>query len=359
MSALSETRLPAELLAKLAAGRGLKRQEYAELIRGRELVDAERLFALARRERERVYGREVYLRGLIEISNHCKNDCLYCGIRRGNRAAVRYRLSRESILESCARGYALGLRTFVLQGGEDPRLDDAFICGTVAAIKKNWPDAAVTLSLGERERASYQSFREAGADRYLLRHETADAAHYGRLHPAGMSFEHRMRCLRDLKELGFQVGAGFMVGSPGQTPETLAADLDFLREFRPQMVGIGPFIPHHDTPFAREPQGSVDLTLFMLALVRLTLPGALLPATTALGTAASSAGLGGWERGMQAGANVIMPNLTPREERRHYLLYDGKTVTDAEESDEIAARMAKIGYEVTVSRGDAKSAAAS
>lgn len=350
MSAVPVTNNLAELLEKLVLTRSLSRAEYAELIRGRERVEAERLFALARFERERVYGREVYLRGLIEISNHCKNDCLYCGIRRGNRAAVRYRLSRESILESCARGYAVGLRTFVLQGGEDPRLDDAFICGAVAAIKKNWPDVAVTLSLGEKERASYLAFRQAGADRYLLRHETADAAHYGRLHPAEMSFERRLACLRELKELGFQVGAGFMVGSPGQTPETLAADLDFLRELEPQMVGIGPFIPHHETPFAREPQGSVELTLFMLALVRLTLPGALLPATTALGTADGS----GWERGMQAGANVIMPNLTPREERKHYLLYDGKTVTDAEESDEIAARMAKIGYEVKISRGDAR-----
>lgn len=336
------------LIEKLEAGAALRCDEFETLLRQWQSVDANELCARARAVRERHYGNAVYLRGLIEISNHCKNDCYYCGIRRSNRLVKRYRLEPERILDCCRKGYGLGLRTFVLQGGEDPYFTDSRICAVVADIKRGWPDCAVTLSLGEKPRESYAAYREAGADRYLLRHETADPGHYACLHPGEMSFENRMRCLRDLKELGYQVGAGFMVGSPGQDFQTLARDLSFLQEFRPHMVGIGPFLSHRDTPFAEAAQGGAELTLFLLSLIRLMLPASLLPATTALGTVAGD----GWERGVLAGANVIMPNLTPREERRHYLLYDNKNITSAEEGETIAGRMASIGHRVGTGRGD-------
>ena len=293
----------------------------------------------------------MYIRGLIEFTNYCKNDCYYCGIRKGNHNADRYRLSKEDILNCCAQGYELGFRTFVLQGGEDGWYTDERLADIVASIRSGWPDCAITLSAGERSRESYRILREAGADRYLLRHETYDSRHYGMLHPPALSAEHRRKCLWDLKDLGYQVGTGFMVGSPFQTPENLADDMLFLTELNPQMVGIGPFIPHHDTPFADRKAGTPELTLFMLGLIRLLLPKALLPSTTALGSIIPN----GREQGILAGANVVMPNLSPAQFREKYLLYDNKLCTGSEAAEslrDLKARMESIGYHVTVARGD-------
>ncbi len=316
---------------------------------GQEL--SEYVFKLATEERQRYYGKDVYVRGLIEFTNYCKNDCLYCGIRRSNRNARRYRLSDEEILGCCREGYQLGFRTFVLQGGEDPYYTDDRLVPLVRRIRSEFPDCAITLSLGERSFESYAALFDAGADRYLLRHETAGEEHYRKLHPPGMSGAHRQRCLWELKEIGYQVGAGFMVGSPYQTPEDLAEDFLFLKELDPQMIGIGPFIPHHDTPFAGEPAGSLELTLLLLGLIRLMLPKVLLPATTALGTIHPE----GRELGILAGANVVMPNLSPSEVRKDYLLYDNKICTGDESAQCrscLEQRMEAIGYHVVTSRGD-------
>ena len=310
------------------------------------------LFAEAAALRDRVYGRTIFLRGLIEISNHCRNNCLYCGIRRDVKTQ-RYRLSKEQILDCCQTGHNLGFRTFVLQGGEDAWFTDEVLCDIVADIKHRFPDCAVTLSLGERGRDSFRRLREAGADRYLLRHETADASHYALLHPAEMSFEHRMQCLYDLRDLGYQVGTGFMVGSPFQTLDTLKKDLTFIAEFHPDMVGIGPFIPADGTPFANRPAGSIDLTLRLLAILRLLLPDVLLPATTALGTLHPS----GRERAIAAGANVIMPNLSPQDTRALYSIYNNKLSTLSEAAETVAdirARLLAIGFDAPVDRGDHK-----
>ena len=305
----------------------------------------------ARKVREAYYGKDVYLRGLIEISNICRNNCYYCGIRSGNTNCERYRLSKEQILTCCDVGYELGFRTFVMQGGEDPFYTDELIVSIISDIKKKYTDCAVTLSLGEFEKESYQKFFDAGADRYLLRHETADKAHYEMLHPAGMSFEHRIKCLRDLKEIGYQVGTGMMVGSPYQTAEHLVKDLRFLKEFKPHMVGMGPFIPHHDTRYADCTAGTVEMTVRLLAIIRLLLPDVLLPATTALGTIDPV----GREKGLLAGANVIMPNLSPADVRAKYLLYDNKKVAGDEAAEavrEMEKRIASVGYEAVVARGD-------
>ncbi|MDR1440382.1 MAG: [FeFe] hydrogenase H-cluster radical SAM maturase HydE [Clostridiales bacterium] len=309
------------------------------------------LFERARAARHAAYGRDIYMRGLIEFTNYCRNDCHYCGIRRSNARAERYRLTEGQILGCCRQGYELGFRTFVLQGGEDGWFTDERLAGLIRAIRRAHPDCAVTLSLGERSRASYEALFDAGAERYLLRHETANEAHYRSLHPACMSLGERVRCLRDLKDIGYQVGCGFMVGSPGQTPGCIADDLLFIRELEPQMVGIGPFIPHKDTPYAREAAGSLDLTLLLLGVIRLMLPNALLPATTALGTIHSR----GRELGVLAGANVVMPNLSPVGVRGKYMLYDNKICTGDEAAECrhcMQARMASIGYNAVVARGD-------
>lgn len=292
------------------------------------------------------------MRGLIEISNHCKNNCLYCGIRR-DASVQRYRLSKEQILDCCRTGRALGFRTFVLQGGEDAWFTDDRMCDIVAAIRKEHPDCAITLSLGERGKESFENLKKAGADRYLLRHETADAIHYAHLHPAEMSFEHRMQCLQDLRELGFQVGCGFMVGSPGQTVETLLKDLLFIDRFKPEMVGIGPFIPATGTPFENEHAGSIDLTLRLLAIIRILHPQVLLPATTALGTLHYK----GRERAIMAGANVVMPNLSPQSTRALYSIYNNKLSTGSEAAEsvtDIRLRLSAIGFEIPDDRGDYK-----
>ena len=343
-----------ELADRLERDRILTKEEFTALIENRSEKLAEYVFEKARRIRHRIYGKDVYIRGLIEFTNYCGNDCLYCGIRRSNKNADRYRLTKEDILECCATGHSLGFRTFVLQGGEDGFYTDDMLVDIIKAVKESYPNCALTLSIGEKSRESYKKYFDAGADRYLLRHETADSCHYSKLHPTSLSLENRKRCLYDLKDIGYQTGSGFMVGSPFQTAECLAEDMIFLHELQPHMVGIGPFIPHHDTPFADEKQGTLELTLFMLGLLRLMLPNVLLPATTALGTIDPN----GREMGILAGANVVMPNLSPKGVRKKYLLYDNKICTGDEAAECrqcLERRMSKIGYRIAVSRGDFKS----
>lgn len=347
-----------EIVKKYMENPDFTKDEFRELIECAEDPEsAEALTAEAVRIRKEHYGNKVYTRGLIEFTNYCRNDCYYCGIRRGNLHARRYRLTKEEILECCEKGYELEFRTFVLQGGEDRWFTDERMTDIIRAIREGYPDCAITLSIGERSYESYQMFKQAGADRYLLRHETADEAHYRKLHPSGMSLAVRRLCLYDLKLLGYQVGAGFMVGSPGQTTDCLAEDLVFLKELKPHMVGIGPFIPHHDTRFAQEPAGSVEQTLFLLSVIRILLPKALLPATTALGTLDPQ----GREKGLKAGANVVMPNLSPLKHRKQYDLYDNKICTGEEAAecrDCLARRVEQAGYRLCSERGDALQAAA-
>lgn len=300
--------------------------------------------------RMRVYGNRVFMRGLIEFTNYCKRNCTYCGIRRENDKVERYRLTPGQIMKSAETGYGLGYRTYVLQGGEDPYFTDERLAGIIEAIKSRFPDTALTLSVGERSRESYQRLFDAGADRYLLRHETASRELYEKLHP-DMSYDNRHRCLLDLKDIGYQVGAGFMVGLPGQGNKHLVEDLRFLKSFRPHMVGIGPFIPHHDTLLKEEPAGTVSQTVTLLAMVRLLLPEVLLPATTALGSLDNL----GREMGIQAGANVVMPNLSPTEVRDKYLLYDGKICTGDEAAECrqcIEGRITQAGFAIDMTRGD-------
>jgi len=342
-----------ELINKLAQGSMLTRDEFAALIAHRD----EALMQFAAREavkvRLREYGKDVYVRGLIEFTNYCRNDCYYCGIRRSNGCVSRYRLSSDEILACCASGYELGFRTFVLQGGEDLSYSNDQICDIITSIKSAFPDCAVTLSVGERSYESYKAYFDAGADRYLLRHETASPEHYSRLHPADLSLANRKACLWNLKKIGYQVGAGFMVGSPYQTSRDLAEDMIFLYELQPQMVGIGPFIPQHDTPFADFRAGTWQETCFLLSLIRLMLPKVLLPATTALGTIHPQ----GREMGILSGANVVMPNLSPVNVRGKYLLYDNKICTGDEAAECrncLEARMNAIGYNIVTSRGDSR-----
>lgn len=339
------------LVDKLEAQNRLNREEWIQLIKRRTPKLAQYIFEKARKIRQAYYGTDVYIRGLIEFTNYCKNDCYYCGIRRSNSRAHRYRLSEEQILRCCHQGYTLGFRTFVLQGGEDGYFTDERMVSLVKEIRKNYPDCAITLSIGERSYDSYLALFEAGADRYLLRHETWDEKHYRLLHPPALSAKHRQQCLWDLKKIGYQVGTGYMVGSPFQTAENLADDMLFLEKLNPQMVGIGPFIPHHDTPFKDQAAGTLELTLYMLGLIRLMLPKVLLPATTALGTIDEK----GRELGILAGANVVMPNLSPENVRKDYLLYDNKICTGSEAAEcrmDLENRMHAIGYQVVCHRGD-------
>ncbi len=336
---------------RLYNGEKLTEEEFCTLIAQRDEESAALLAERARQVRHRIFGKAVYIRGLIEISNRCKNDCYYCGIRASNRECVRYRLDEQTILACCAQGYRLGLRTFVLQGGEDNYYTDDRLCTLIEQIKAAYPDCALTLSLGERSKESYRRLKAAGADRYLLRHETADEAHYASLHPSSMSFSRRIECLHDLKSLGFQVGCGFMVGSPGQTERHLAKDLCFIQQFRPHMCGIGPFIPHPSTPFRDRPAGEVSLTCFLLSILRLIHPAMLIPSTTALSTLAKD----GREQGILSGANVVMPNLSPPDLRKHYELYEKKAHSGAEAAtglEELKRRLAAIGYEISTDRGD-------
>ena len=342
-----------ELAFKLLKEKKLSQKEYKTLISTYTAEDADVLAKEACRIRDEVYGKKVFIRGLIEISNICKNDCYYCGIRKSNAHCVRYRLTHEEILECCEEGYKLGFRTFVLQGGEDGYYTDKVLCGILAEIKSRFPECAVTLSLGERTYKSYLALFNAGADRYLLRHETADTEHYSRLHPQNLTLENRMRCLKDLRDIGYQVGAGFMVGSPYQTVDHIAKDLCFIQDFKPDMCGIGPFIPHKDTPFGDFSGGSADLTCFLLSVIRIIHPCVLLPATTALGTVSED----GRERGILSGANVVMPNLSPASVRKKYQLYNNKLSDGAESAQclqQLKERVALTGCEITVDRGDVK-----
>ncbi len=314
--------------------------------------DAE-LFAAADRIRREHYGDSVYIRGLIEFTNYCKNNCYYCGIRRDNRCAERYRLNKEQILACCKEGYALGFRTFVLQGGEDPYFTDERVCEIVSEIRTEYPDCAITLSIGEKSRESYQKYFDAGANRYLLRHETANEEHYARLHPAELSSAERKRCLFDLKEIGYQVGSGIMVGSPWQTTENIIEDIRFLQKLSPDMIGIGPYLTHAQTPFADKKSGSMELTLRLLAILRLMFPWTLLPSTTALGTIHPE----GREKGLKAGANVVMPNLSPSDVRKLYTLYDNKLHTGdeaAQNLNDLKKRVANVGYSIVTDVGNVK-----
>jgi len=340
-----------QLIDKLRNENELTKEEWIRLLDN--ISDIDYLAENAREVREGIYGKDVYIRGLIEFSNYCKNDCLYCGIRCSNKNAERYRLDKDDILECCKSGYELGFRTFVLQSGEDMYFNDEVMCDIVKSIKSEYPDCAVTLSLGEKSFETYKKYKESGADRYLLRHETANKSHYESLHPERMKLENRQECLFNLKKLGFQVGSGFMVGSPGQTNECLADDMVFLKKLNPHMVGIGPFISQKDTPFGERENGSVEKTLIMISLIRLMLPNALIPSTTALGTLDPM----GREKGILAGANVVMPNLSPVSVRKKYLLYDNKICTGDEAAECrmcMQRRIESIGYKIAVSRGDYK-----
>lgn len=339
------------LIDTLETERILTREEFITLLTDYREEDAEYAKEKASKTAKQFFDNKVYTRGLIEFTNYCKNDCYYCGIRRSNTNVKRYRLSEEEILSCCEQGYELGFRTFVLQGGEDLRYTDEDMIRIISSIKKNYPDCALTLSIGEKSYESFAAYYKAGADRYLLRHETADETHYRKLHPGSLSLQVRKQCLRDLKVIGYQVGTGFMVGSPGQTAECLAEDLLFIKELSPAMVGIGPYLPHHDTPFAGEKQGSMELTLFLISLLRLMIPNALIPATTALGTIHPL----GREKGILSGANVVMPNLSPVTVRKQYELYDNKICTGDEAAECkfcLQNRMNKIGYEIITARGD-------
>lgn len=341
------------LIAEIRQSRTISLPQLQTLLETSDTALLEKLRLTARQQADEIYGHAIYVRGLIEFSNICRNNCYYCGIRAGNSKAVRYRLDKEQIMQCTHTGHRLGFRTFVLQGGEDPHYTDEVLCNIVSSIKHAYPDSAVTLSVGERSRESYQRLREAGTDRYLLRHETATESHYRMLHPDSMSLSHRKECLFALRELGYQVGSGFMVGSPFQTIEHLYADLLFLQELQPAMIGIGPFLHHHDTPFADQPDGSSKRCLRLIALLRLLFPTALIPATTALGTADPM----GREKGILHGANVLMPNLSPSAVRKQYSLYDNKICTGDEAAECHAClshRINRIGYRLVIDRGDYK-----
>lgn len=340
-----------ELIIKLRDNHILERNEFKQLITDLCPDDEEFLYEEARKLREIYYGKEVYTRGLIEFTNYCTKDCLYCGIRAGNSDCERYRLSEDQIFECASIGYRLGFRTFVLQGGEDPFFDDDTFLRIIKRIKSSFPDCAITMSVGEKSRKSYEAFYQAGADRYLLRHETISSDHYSMLHPRGQNIDSRIKCLKDLKDIGYQVGVGIMIGSPGQTIDHIINDLFFMKEFQPQMVGMGPFIPHEQTPFKNKESGKLRDVLHIISIVRLMLPEVLLPSTTALGTIFPT----GRELGIKAGANVVMPNLSPKGVRAKYTLYDGKICTGEEAAECIGCltnRINSTGYEITVDKGD-------
>ena len=340
-----------ELIDKLNKEHVLSLEEWEQIFATWDAYDLQYAARIAQCIALERFGRRIYFRGIVEFTNICRNDCYYCGIRCGNADVKRYRLSEEEIMECCEDGYEHGFRTFVLQGGEDPYFDRDRMCGIVRTIAERFPDCAVTLSIGELDREFYEALYEAGARRYLLRHETADEDHYRVLHPEGQTLANRMRCLRDLKDIGYQTGCGIMVGTPRQTARCLAKDMVFMGGFKPEMIGIGPFIPHSGTPFRDEPGGSVDASLLVIALCRIMLPDALIPSTTALGTA----GEGGRQKGVLAGCNVVMPNLSPLSVRKQYMLYDNKSGTDMSAEAGIALlrkQMEEIGYEVVVGRGD-------
>lgn len=340
-----------KLIDKLEREHSLSLTEYEYLLENRSKEATEYLRKKAENVRKSIYGNAVFIRGLIEISNICKNDCFYCGIRKSNTRCERYRLTPDEILSCAENGYKLGFRTFVLQGGEDGFFTDKVLCDVVKKIKALFPDCAVTVSMGERSEESYRLLKKAGADRYLLRHEAISDELYSRLHPEKMLLKTRINCLQTLKKLGFQTGCGFMVGAPFQNNRHIAEDLKFIEEFQPEMCGIGPFVPHKNTPFGEYPGGSAELTCFLLSIIRLIKPNILLPSTTALGTIHPE----GRELGILSGANVVMPNLSPENARKKYELYNNKLNTGAENAfhiTELKNKMEKIGYEIVTDRGD-------
>jgi len=340
-----------EIIDSIKENKNITKKQLESILCMNDKESTEYLFKTAREVADSVFGKKIFVRGLIEFTNYCKNDCYYCGIRKSNSEAQRYRLSKEDILSCCRQGYLLGFRTFVLQGGEDGFYSDDVICDIVSSIKGLYPDCAITLSIGEKKMESYKRYYDAGADRYLLRHETANESHYRKLHPEELSLENRKQCLYNLKEIGYQTGCGFMVGSPFQTTDTLYEDLIFIKELNPQMVGIGPFIPQHATPFANENAGTLTDTLKLLSVIRLIHPKVLLPATTALGTIHPT----GREQGIMAGANVVMPNLSPVDVRKKYELYDAKICTGEEAAECrncLDLRINNIGYKIVEDRGD-------
>ena len=340
-----------KIINKLLKDRSLALEEYEYLISNRNAESAELLAERATEIRKSIYGDKVFIRGLIEISNICKNDCYYCGIRKSNKECRRYRLTEEEILGCADLGYSLGFRTFVLQGGEDGYFTDDVLCRLIKEVKHRYADCAVTLSLGERSKESYQKLFLAGADRYLLRHETADSEHYGLLHPEELILENRLECLENLRKAGFQVGCGFMVGSPYQTDMCIAKDLKFIEKFKPDMCGVGPFIPHKNTPFKNFLAGTVELTCYLLSIIRIIHPPVLLPATTALGSIEK----GGREKGILSGANVVMPNLSPENARKNYTLYNNKLTIGAESAEGLESlkkQISAVGYKIVTDRGD-------
>ena len=341
------------LIETLKNTKNLEDDELVTLIKSADCDKDKALFSAADEVRRKNYGDSVYIRGLIEFTNYCKNNCFYCGIRKDNKNAIRYRLSKEEILGCCEEGYELGFRTFVLQGGEDEFFTDKHLCEIVSQIREKYPDCAITLSVGERDKESYKALFAAGANRYLLRHETALSSHYKKLHPSEMSLLNRKRCLFDLKEIGYQVGSGFMVGSPFQTCENLVADLRFLQELKPDMIGIGPYITHKETPFKDAKCGTLEVTLRMISILRLMFPYALIPSTTALGTIHKN----GRELGLKAGANVVMPNLSPLRVRKLYDLYENKICTGEEAAQCrgcLEKRVQSAGYKIVTDIGNVK-----
>lgn len=339
------------LIDKLKKERVLSKEEFTALLSGLDNEARQYLYSISRAIADKLFGNRIYVRGLIEFTNYCKNDCFYCGIRISNKSQERYRLSKDEIMSCCHKGYELGFRTFVLQGGEDSWYNNDRMLDIIASIRNIYADCAITLSLGEKTYEQYEKYFKAGANRYLLRHETADNEHYAKLHPALLSPQNRKKCLADLKKIGYQVGTGFMVGSPYQTLENIAEDLLFINELQPQMVGIGPFVPHRETPFKSCSAGTLELTLTLIAILRLMIPNALIPSTTALGTIDKD----GREKGILAGANVVMPNLSPVGVRKKYMLYDNKICTGEEAAECrmcLRNRMEKIGFELAVDRGD-------
>lgn len=342
-----------ELVDKLQREKILSVDEFKKILETEDVKSIGYLHEKSRDTSHSIYGRDIYIRGLIEFTNYCKNNCLYCGIRHNNNNIERYRLTKEEILNCTDIGYSLGFRTFVLQGGEDPYFSTDKIVDIVSSIKSSHPDCAITLSIGEKSYESYKAFFDAGADRYLLRHETANKNHYSKIHPKSMSLKKRQQCLWDLKEIGYQVGCGFMVGSPYQTLDNIIEDLLFIKELNPHMIGIGPFIPHKDTPFKNHSPGTIDLTLKLLSIIRLMLPNVLLPSTTALATIDPC----GRERGILVGANVVMPNLSPESVREKYTLYNNKACSKEESAEykfNLEHSIKYIGYNLTVNRGDYK-----
>ena len=340
-----------DIIDKLYYEHALTAEEYRSLMLCQDTEANAYLQQKAQQTTLARFGNAVFIRGLIEISNRCRNNCLYCGIRKSNTMVSRYSLSRETILSCCREGYALGFRTFVLQGGEDVSQTDDWVTETVACIRQEFPDCAITLSLGEKSKEAYQRFFDAGANRYLLRHETFNEEHYGNLHPSEMNQAHRLQCLQWLKDIGYQTGTGIMIGSPGQTIDHLVEDLLFIERFCPEMIGIGPFIPHADTPFANKPAGSIELTLKLLSIFRLMHPSALIPATTALASLSPD----GRERGILAGANVVMPNLSPTSVREKYTLYNHKAAFGSEAAEGLqllVKQLTGIGYQISYLRGD-------